>query len=124
MWMETRFKEGRAVKDKPPSWSMALAKCMHLFQTNGIPGHQDIEFLASFFKVYVVVSYTSADPAQCVGDKEWPHLHVSNVPAVDGAGQEAAHFRFIWSVHENVDVLASPSPESELQQANVLEMLC
>ena len=106
-----------AEKEGHPDWKDELAKCKHLFETSALPDHEELTFMAKVFKVRLEVSYsTSASPVQGVGPVDASKLYLSNEPCVDGAGQSAAHFRFIWKCNENEK--AEPGKEPQPRRAN------
>lgn len=72
--------------------------------------------MATFFGIHIVVSYKSGEAVQTSGDESWPHVRVSNVPVVDGAGNAAAHFRYLWAkqdpLEEAINQKHIPNPVS------------
>lgn len=93
-----------------------MEQCFQKFEKFETPEHENVKVMSVILGVCVAVYGKGAGPPlQLLGDKKFPRMNVNNVPSMDGAGKEAAHFRFIWNPKDS-------SAGSEVEQASSDQM--
>ena len=85
--------------------------CRALFTSSTSPENENVEFVSKMFQTKLVISFeASSSPVQTVGEPSWKQALLSNAPVVDGAGNAAAHFRYIWAPFDSA-ALEKPTCE-------------
>lgn len=87
-----------------PEWEGKLKLLEQVFLTCTMPEDKEIELMSQLFNLQLMITYdASAQPVGRVGHASWPKVMLSNAPVFDGAGESAAHFRYVWTCPTQAD---------------------
>lgn len=87
-----------------PEWEGELKLLEQVFLTCTMPEDKEIELMSQLFNLQLMITYdASAQPVGRVGHASWPKVMLSNAPVFDGAGESAAHFRYVWTCPTQAD---------------------